>query len=310
MRADGGPLPGRPAAARHVTGLTNGYPEGGYVRDMDRPTLWHIPISHYAEKVRWALAMKDVEHRRVAPPPGGHIPIALALTRGRQMTIPILQLDGRTIGDSTAIIAALEERFPEPPLYPSDPDERARALALEEYFDESTGPAVRQFAFHAFRSDRERFTEVASRTSPGPLARLGPLLGVYGRVYSALRWNARDDEAAARSRVAIRETAERIESELGDGEYLVGDAFSVADLTAAALLYPFVLPDGAPLAGSDPPEELARYRAELGEDRPAFAWVREMYRRHRRPRKPAAATAAGAGHAPRLPRDHARVVRG
>jgi glutathione S-transferase len=260
---------------------------------MDRPTLWHIPVSHYAEKVRWALAVKGVEHRRIAPPPGGHIPIALALTRGRHVTVPILQLDGRTIGDSTAIIAALEERFPEPPLYPSGAGERTRALALEDYFDEHAGPAVRQLAFNAFRSEQERFTEMATRTAPGPLARLGPLLGAYGRVYAALRWNARDEEAAARNRVAIREAVERIETELGDGEYLAGDAFSVADLTAAALLYPLVLPEGAPLAGSEPPAELARFRAELGDDRPAFAWIREMYRRHRRPRsrKPAAAAA-------------------
>jgi glutathione S-transferase len=251
---------------------------------MGTPTLWHIPISHYAEKVRWALAIKDVEHRRLAPPPGGHIPVALALTRGRQMTIPILQLDGRTIGDSTAIIAALEERYPEPPLYPSDIRERARALALEDYFDENTGPAVRQLAFHAFRADQERFTEIAARTAPAPLARLGPLLGAYGRVYTALRWKARDEEAAARNRVAIRAAAERIESELGDREYLVGDRFSVADLTAAALLYPLVLPEGGPLGGTEPPAELAAFRAELGDDRPAFAWVREMYRRHRRPR--------------------------
>ena len=53
-----------------------------------RPTLWHIEISHYSEKARWALAYKGVEHRRRAPLPGAHIPVALCLTRGEQQDLP------------------------------------------------------------------------------------------------------------------------------------------------------------------------------------------------------------------------------
>ena len=31
---------------------------------MDIPVLWHIPLSHYNEKVRWALDYKGIAHRR------------------------------------------------------------------------------------------------------------------------------------------------------------------------------------------------------------------------------------------------------
>jgi hypothetical protein len=31
---------------------------------MDAPLLWHIPLSHYSEKVRWALDYKGIAHRR------------------------------------------------------------------------------------------------------------------------------------------------------------------------------------------------------------------------------------------------------
>src|SRR5436190_24361763 len=100
-------------------------------RDM-RPVLWHIQVSHYSEKARWALAYKSVEHERRAPPPGLHMPIAFWLTRGRHVTFPVLQLGSRGIGDSTEIVAALEQHYPDPPLYPSTPEECARALALED----------------------------------------------------------------------------------------------------------------------------------------------------------------------------------
>jgi glutathione S-transferase len=48
-------------------------------------------------------------------------------------TLPVLFLDGRPIGDSTATIAALEQRQPEPALYPKDPAQRRRALELEDH---------------------------------------------------------------------------------------------------------------------------------------------------------------------------------
>src|SRR5690349_16835365 len=102
------------------------------------PVLWHIKVSNYNEKARWALDYKRVAHRRRDPMPGAHTLIALALTR-RTATFPVLQIDGRAIGDSTRIIAALEERFPDPPLYPTDPAERRRALELEEFFDQDLG---------------------------------------------------------------------------------------------------------------------------------------------------------------------------
>ena len=109
---------------------------------MSKPVLWHIPVSHYNEKVRWALARKGVEHERRAPVPGAHMVVALWLTRGATKTFPVLQLDGEAIGDSTAIIAALE-RAPSRAAarIPTDPDERRRALELEDYFDEQLGPA-------------------------------------------------------------------------------------------------------------------------------------------------------------------------
>jgi glutathione S-transferase len=260
-----------------------------------KPTLWQIDVSHYSEKARWALAFKGVEHRRRSPVPGGHIPVALWLTRGRQATFPVLTLDGRNIGDSTAIIAALEERHPDPPLYPEDPGDRRRALDLEDYFDEELGPHVRRLAFHELGRDRERFEAVVSRTAPGPLAKFPGAATAYARTYTALRFGARDERAAEVAGERVLAALDRLDAELeaGGGEYLVGGAFTVADLTAASLLYPLVLPDEGPLPpDADPPEGLERFRAPLKE-RPGFRWVAEMFRRHRRPRAAAPARASG-----------------
>lgn len=255
------------------------------------PTLWQIDISHYSEKARWALDYKGVAWRRRAPVPGTHIPVALYLTRGAQMTFPVLRIEGETIGDSTAVIAALEERHPDPPLYPADPALRRRALELEDYFDEELGPAIRLFFFHEMREDPERFAALIERSSPPPLNRAPRLAAAYANAFTGLRFGSRSGSRAAQARERTVAAFDRLEEELGGGEYLVGDRFTVADLTAAALFYPLVQPEGGPLPADEPPPKGIRsLREELAGRRP-FEWVAEMFRRHRRPsrREPAAA---------------------
>ena len=158
---------------------------------MRPPVLWHIPVSHYNEKVRWALDLKGVEHERRAPPPPAHIPVARWLTRGRASTFPLLVLDGQAIADSTAIIAALERRHPDPPLYPDDPAERERALELEEFFDEELGPHVRGLAFHEMRKDPAAIAAFAAPMLPGPLAgnaTVRRLAGSLASAFSSVRY--------------------------------------------------------------------------------------------------------------------------
>ena len=252
------------------------------------PTLWQIDVSHYSEKARWALAWKGVEHRRRSPVPGVHMAVALWLTRGSQATFPILTLNGRNIGDSSAIVAALEERDPEPPLYPSDPEQRRRALELEDFFDEELGPHVRQLAWYELGNDRESFIALMEHTAPGPLTRMPGATAAYARAYTSLRFRAGSAEAAERGRAKILAALDRLEAELGDGDYLVGESFTVADLTAASLFYPLVTPEEGPLpSDQESAAGFERFRAPLKERR-GYQWVAEMFRRHRKPAQGAA----------------------
>jgi glutathione S-transferase len=248
-----------------------------------RPILIQLDISHYSEKIRWALDHKQVPHVRRSPLPGSHIPIAFALTRGESITLPLLQLDGHTVADSTAIIAALEQRYPDPPLYPADPEQRRHALELEDFFDEELGPHARLLPFHELTNEPEMFAEVAAAAVPGPLGKAKGMVGFYARTYTGLRFGVRDEEAAALARAKIVAALDRLEAELAasGGEFLVGESFSVADLTAASLFYPVVGPDEGPLPTDTPtPPAMERFREELSE-RPGYVWVKETFRRHR-----------------------------
>jgi len=192
-------------------------------------------------------------------------------------------MDGRAIGDSTAIVAALDAKYLDQPLYPSKPDERARALELEDWFDENLGPHSRLLPFYELIQEPDLFAEVAAENVPGPLGKAKPVVGAYARGYTSLRWGANKSEDARRAREAIVAAFDKLEAELeqGNGEFLVGDRLSVADVTAASLFYPVVVPPEGPLSPDLPrPAGLESFRHSLS-DRLGWRWVEETFRRHR-----------------------------
>jgi glutathione S-transferase len=84
--------------------------------------------------------------------------------------------------------------------------------------------------------------------------------------------------AVERSRGTLISALDRIESERAGRDYLVGDGFSVADLTAAALLYPLVWPPEFQYELPDPPRSKF---LDSARDHPALGWISEIWRRHR-----------------------------
>jgi len=242
------------------------------------PVLWHLKVSHYNEKARWALDYKGVAHIRRAALPGRHPSIAKKLTGGR--TFPVLVLDGEAIGDSTRIIEALERRYPEPPLYPADPDERRRALELEDFFDEQLGPHTRLLAVHHMLPD-SKLTLGAFFPDLRGMRRLiarAAFRGVRARMVAGLEI---DDQSVALAHEKVRAAGERFRAELQPSGYLVGDAFTVADLTLAALLAPVVAPDEFPYPQPQRGHPLFAPLRDALAGPNLLDWSRGMYRRHR-----------------------------
>ena len=247
---------------------------------MARPLLWHLPISHFSEKVRWALDWKRVPHRRRVMPPGLHPLGGLLLTCGRGFTMPVLEIDGSTIGDSTAIVAALEERFGGRSLYPADAAARERALELEDWFDENLGPPARQWGFDALLTEPEAMRAFAiKQTEWAPLPVLTELFAPVAKVFLALRYSVGSEAGAEEARGKLVQALDRLEAELDGAEFLVGNRFTIADLTAAALFYPLVLPPEGPWQPVRT-AEFEEFQSSV-RTRPGFHWVEDTFRRHR-----------------------------
>ena len=91
----------------------------------------------------------------------------------------------------------------------------------------------------------------------------------------------KSDRRAELAKAKILAAFDRLESELGRAITSSATSFTVADLTAASLLYPLVQPPEGPSL-PPPPEGFERFCAPLKE-RPGYRWVQDMFRRHRKP---------------------------
>jgi glutathione S-transferase len=247
--------------------------------DVETPVLWHLEISHYNEKVRWALDYKGIPHVRRPVTPGLQEVTARRLRAGR--TTPILQVNGRAIGDSTRIIEEIERRWPDPPLYPADPEERRRALELEDFFDEECGPHIRRVLFGDNLSEPEKFLALLYGAEHSRFGLLKTISPVFLRLVRR-RFRIRPETVEA-SREKVRAAFDMVERNVGPSGYLVGESFTVADLTAASILAIVVVPpqyQHVKLQADERTAESRRFRDSL-KDRAGFQWVEDVYARHR-----------------------------
>jgi glutathione S-transferase len=248
---------------------------------MPARILHQFPISHFCEKTRWHLEAKGLAYEVKDLFPGVH-----AIVNKRLVgcpTVPLLVDGERAIGDSTAIALYLEKTYPGLSLIPSEPALRAQVLELEEYFDGTFGPDVRRWIYGQALMTSGTVPKLFFGRGYSPaLQTVGRTLGFV--LSSAIRRMYRISAVTvAKSAEKIEQAAGRLEEILGGDprRYLVGETFTLADLTAASLLGPLVGPPGSPWeeVPHAPPAVLAR-REEM-RARVAGQWVTERYARDR-----------------------------
>lgn len=118
--------------------------------------------------------------------------------------IPVLIDDGFSVSDSSVICDYLEEAYPDPPLLPKDPKDRARARWLEEFADTRLGDL---FIWGLF----------------------------YQKIVHPLVWGEPGDHERVAKVLAedAPEALDYLESELPAGGWLFGD-FGLADIAIAS----------------------------------------------------------------------------
>jgi glutathione S-transferase len=242
------------------------------------PELYQFAFSHYNEKARWALDWKGIPHHRRSLLPGPHRPVIQKLTGQGQ--VPVLRWGDEIVPGSAQIIDHLERHRPAPPLYPADEAARREALEVARWFDDEVGGPIRLAFFHDFLPDTGYAARSFSTTVGPGAARLYRLAFPLIRV--VMRREMKIDAASAERGIARTiEALDSVAQRAGHDGYLVGDAFSVADLTAASLLSVVVFPKESPVPVVEPRSPVIERWIARFAGHPGAQWVAGVYRRHR-----------------------------
>lgn len=166
--------------------------------------LYDHPLSPYAQKVKIALLEKEVPFEAPLPEAigaggaGGEFVAA-----NPRAEVPALIDDDVRIFDSTIILEYVEDRWPEPPMLPSAPADRARVRMIEDVMDthyEAINWGLGEIAFFG-RAEGERAEALQAKAAEQTRA-----------------WYA------------------WLTQQLGDAEWFNGDAFGWGDLSVIPYL--------------------------------------------------------------------------
>ncbi len=201
--------------------------------------LYGAPVSPFVRKVLAFAAEKSLPLELVPIGLGDQNPDFLACSPFRKM--PGFTDGDFSISDSTAIVTYLDAKYPDHPLIPADPENRARAVWFDEFADTILVSAAGPIFFNRVVSPK--------------------FMGKPG-----------DDAAAAKGEADMTPVCDYLERVIPESGYLLGDTLSLADISVAS---PFV---NAAHAGYVPDAQaypkLTAYLAAM-HARPSFAdWIR------------------------------------
>ena len=218
----------------------------------NRPYVFHaFEVSYFSAKIRSALRYKRLWYDEV------HADYGLIRERTGYTFIPILLTpDDEAWQDSTEIYDRLEERHPDPPLFPATPAQRIAAHLIELYVDEfATIPAMhyRWGSELGEASARARFIAMIGDEKIGTAAaaRMAQARGMLGAT----------DENAPAIEAHTRDLLDALCTHFEAHRYLLGERMSFAD---CALMGPL---DGHLFT------DLVSRRLLLETARPVVGWI-------------------------------------
>ena len=196
-------------------------------------------LSPFVRKVAVVLGEKGVDYTPARGGPGSTDAEFLSVSPFAK--IPAINDDGFTLADSSAIVHYIEAKYPEPALIPAEAQARGQAIWFDEFGDTIFAASGLKILFNRVVGPR--------------------LLGKPG-----------DEALALEGEAELPGIMAYLESVTPADGWLVGDAFSVADITVASMLCTLTYVGYGPNAAAYP--EMAAWHARVTA-RPSWQAVAE-----------------------------------
>ncbi len=194
-------------------------------------TLYQYQISPFCDKVRRAMRLKGLTWATVEVPV---VPPGMYKSVSPTGKFPAVDFGGKVVVDSTDIIFHLDTLIETPQLVPADPRQRADALILEDWADESlyffdltmrNWPQNRKwFVDDLLHAEKGIKRSVVGAMVPGALKKVAVNQGL-----------GRKDEATVSADLARHYDC--LAARLDGRDWLVGDDISIADIAVRSMLF-------------------------------------------------------------------------
>jgi glutathione S-transferase len=210
-------------------------------------TLYQFHWSHFVEKVRWALDFKQLEWSAVDVDPFTkkqlrQLPHGTPSVSANQLYVPMIYDDasGTVVAESSAILRYLEAAYPAPALYPAEAGQRLEVERWLLWLDSTVGLATRRLGYTQIVLERpsylvDLFIPQLADGRGSRLARRAASMTIAGVLTRRFRFlHNRTDRVFEQLEQCLLLAERRLHSR----RFLVGDSFTAADLTLAALMRP------------------------------------------------------------------------
>ncbi len=244
---------------------------------MSKALLHVFPFSNFCEKAAWALDIHGIPfHRQM------YLPMMQARRIKKisgQTLVPVLEHQGKVIAGSAKIVGHLEELSGTGVLYPKDFGLKAEAIAWQNELDEF-GPTVRAELFYWILADKSfAFKTMTAGKSGLAVAAYRPMFKMMSPILKKKLKQRVPDQAVLRA--TVMKKLDKIAEATASSGYLVGNTFSVADLTAASIIFPLFLPNSSPASSIFRNHESGVRWLEEWDKHPAKSYVERIYQSHR-----------------------------
>ena len=192
-------------------------------------TLYQFALCPFCNKVRAGLELKGVPFEEVEVSPRSKVELP-SLPEGAPRKVPVLEVGSAVLWDSTRILSQLDEAFPDTLRFtPADEAMRLRADTMEQWVDEQFIESLPPVLYGTWREATKASKVIAKHsrfgTGEGLAVKLGGPLIMHAVAKRILKRNGRTDAHAW-----VRENLDYFERELGERDFVCGDALTVADV--------------------------------------------------------------------------------
>jgi glutathione S-transferase len=192
--------------------------------------LFIIPASHPSITAELMLSHKGIEYKRT-----DLLPVVskgvLRAAGFSGVTVPALKIDGTKVQGSRQIARELERLRPDPPLFPTDPAQRAAVDEAERFGDEELQHPIRQILWWGIKRNKEPLRSYSEG------AKIGLPLGLAMKTAAPIvalsaRFNEANDENVQRDLAALPGLLDRVDELIAAGT-IGGEQPNAADFQIA-----------------------------------------------------------------------------